>query len=292
MMLNELLNRIKVLKKLSYLPGHFYSPVVMPEEIEYRKDKIFEISNKSLAGIDLNNEKQLQVLNNIKEYYKDLPFTFLQNDKFRYYYDNTYFSYNSAIELYGLIRFLKPRRIIEIGSGFSSALMMDTNDIHMNGSIKFIFIEPFPERLMSLLKIEDKNDKSILQNKVQDVDLKYFADLQENDILFVDSSHVSKTGSDLNHIIFEILPILQKGVIIHFHDIFYPFEYPENWAINSGGFGWNENYILHAFLMYNPNYEIVLFNTYMEKFHEDWFVENMPDCLKRQGGSLFIRKVI
>jgi hypothetical protein len=87
------------------------------------------------------------------------------------------------------------------------------------------------------------------------------------------------------------LPILDKGVIIHFHDVFYPFEYPKEWVLSPGGFGWNENYLLRAFLMYNPSFKIILLNSYMEHFHREWFAENMPDCLLRQGGSIFIKKL-
>ena len=141
-----------------------------------------------------------------------------------------------------------------------------------------------------MLTEADHKNHVLLTKKVQDVEIEYFNKLEENDILFVDSSHVSKTGSDLNHIIFNILPILNKGVIIHFHDIFYPFEYPKEWVLTQGGFGWNESYMLRAFLMYNKSFKILFLNSYMEHFHKDWFLSNMPDCLLRQGGSLFIVK--
>ncbi|MBF0510802.1 MAG: class I SAM-dependent methyltransferase, partial [Candidatus Omnitrophica bacterium] len=122
-----------------------------------------------------------------------------------------------------------------------------------------------------------------------DVDVSFFDELGENDILFVDSSHVSKTGSDVNHILFNILPKLNKGVLIHFHDIFYPFEYPKPWVLE--GRCWNEDYLLRAFLSYNNSFEIVVFNTFLEHFHEDWFKENMPLCLKNKGGSIWLRKI-
>ena len=284
-----MLRKFKLLRKLSILPGHFYSPVVMPGELKGYENEIFNF-NKSLDGIELNENKQMELLNAIKSFYSELPFTYDKVPERRYYYNNDYFSYNSAIELFGIIRHYKPNRIIEIGSGFSSSLMLDTNDLFMNGSMACTFIDPYPERLISLLNERDKIRHHIYAKKIQDIDLNIFSELKENDILFIDSSHVSKTGSDLNKIIFEILPVLSKGVIIHFHDVFYPFEYPANWVLSPGGFGWNENYILRAFLMYNSNFEILLFNSYMETKFKEWFEHNMPDCLKRQGGSLFLKK--
>jgi hypothetical protein len=121
------------------------------------------------------------------------------------------------------------------------------------------------------------------------VDASIFKALGQNDILFVDSTHVSKTGSDVNRILFEILPSLNRGVIIHFHDIFYPFEYPKEWVLDWAGFGWNEIYILRAFLTNNPNYTILLFNTFLEHFHKEWFLQHMPLCLRNTGGSLWIK---
>lgn len=153
------------------------------------------------------------------------------------------------------------------------------------------FIEPYPERLLSLLKEKDNQNHKTMVNNVQDIELEVFDKLNENDILFVDSSHVTKTHSDVNWILFEILPRLKKGVLIHFHDIFYPFEYPKQWVLNQKGFGWNEGYILKAFLMYNNQFKILMFNTFLEYFHKDWFDQNMPVCMKNQGGSIWLRKL-
>ena len=115
--------------------------------------------------------------------------------------------------------------------------------------------------------------------------------LEAGDFLFVDSSHVSKTGSDVNFIFFEVLPRLKPGVIIHFHDVFTPMEYPRSWVMKPGAwFGFNEIYILRAFLMYNPEFEIIMFNTFLEEHHEEWFRKNMPLCLENKGGSIWLRK--
>ena len=96
-------------------------------------------------------------------------------------------------------------------------------------------------------------------------------------------------SSDVNHIFFEILPRLSSGVHIHFHDIFYPFEYPKDWVYE--GRAWNEAYVLRAFLQYNSAFRVVLMNTFMERYHESFFQERMPLCLKNTGASLWIRKM-
>jgi len=125
------------------------------------------------------------------------------------------------------------------------------------------------------------------QSRVQLVPPNFFLRLQHGDILFIDSSHVSKVGSDLNYLLFHILPILKSGVIIHFHDILYPFEYPKEW-IYEGRF-WNEAYLLKAFLMYNCDFEILLFNDYMVK-EEKEFLRGIDDRLLSGGGSIWLRK--
>ena len=190
--------------------------------------------------------------------------------------------------LHCMIRYLRPKRIIEVGSGFSSCVTLDTNQLFFGNSISTTFIEPYPSLLLSLLKETDKNSAKIISRRVQDVDMAEFEALAANDILFIDSTHVSKVSSDVNCIFFDILPRLATGVHIHFHDIFYPFEYPKEWLLE--GRAWNEAYMLRAFLQYNKSFEVVLMNTYMEHFHESFFKENMPLCLNNRGGSIWIRK--
>lgn len=187
-----------------------------------------------------------------------------------------------------MLRHLMPKKVIEIGSGFSSCATLDTNEMFFNGSLELTFIEPYPDLLMSLIKKEDTKNINVIPQRLQDVELSEFETLEANDILFIDSTHVSKINSDVNLIFFEILPVLSSGVYIHFHDIFFPFEYPKHWIYE--GRAWNEIYMLRAFLQYNSNFSIVLMNTFMEHFHEPFFREEMPLCLKNRGGSIWVRK--
>jgi hypothetical protein len=271
-------------------PGHFYSPIVNVKEIKDKENTIFVIKSNKITSLNLNENEQLDLLSKFSSLYSTIPFSDEKKNDLRYYFKNGFYSYSDGIFLNLVIRFFKPKKVIEIGSGFSSAVMLDTNELFFENSINFTFIEPYPERLFSLFKDKDKNKHEVIIKVLQNVNLELFDNLQENDILLIDSTHVSKTGSDVNLILFEILPRLKKGVLIHFHDIFYPFEYPKEWVINRNGFGWNEDYILKAFLMYNNQFKIIMFNTFMEHFHKDWFLEKMPNCLKNEGGSIWLQK--
>ncbi len=278
------------LYRTDYYPGHYYSPIVSIEEIKKKEGEIFSIKDKNIPGIDLNEDEQIRLLHELAVNYDSITFKSEKQDGLRYYYNNNLYSYSDAIFLNLVIRHFKPKSIIEIGSGYSSAVMLDTNDIYFDHSIKLTFIEPYPERLYSLFKPGDFENHTTIVSNLQDTSLDRYKELNENDILFIDSTHVSKANSDVNKIFFEILPILKKGVLVHFHDIFYPFEYPKEWVLGWKGFGWNEDYVLRAFLMYNGQFKIRMFNTFLEHFHEDWFKQNMPDCLKNTGGSIWLQK--
>jgi hypothetical protein len=189
-----------------------------------------------------------------------------------------------------MMRFLRPQRIVEVGSGYSSCAILDVNELFFDNAIACTFIEPYPQLLRSVIGNSDRRSIRLIGQKVQDADLNVFRELQASDILFIDSSHVSKTGSDLNYILFKILPLLKKGVYIHFHDIFYPFEYPRNW-VNEGR-AWNETYMLRAFLQYNQSFQIRFFSTYLLRQYPEIFKEGLPLCLKEPGGNLWIEKTV
>lgn len=274
--------------KLFVPPGHFYSPI--PSLLELQKDEaiIFGDVPSKILGVELSQERQRALLEEFVAFYNEMPFTAEKQEGLRYFFENPAYSYSDGILLHCMIRHLKPQRIIEVGSGFSSCMTLDTNELYFGGSIETLFIEPYPELLMSLIKDTDKGKIEVIPTRLQDIDLELFDGLRANDILFIDSTHVSKINSDVNRIMFDILPRLSPGVHVHFHDIFFPFEYPREWAYE--GRAWNEAYLLRAFLQYNNSFSIVLMNTFMERFCEALFEEKMPLCLKNPGGSIWIRK--
>ncbi|RED83971.1 class I SAM-dependent methyltransferase [Cohnella phaseoli] len=271
-----------------YEDGHYYSPYPLIEDIKERESELFDRSEKVLQGIDLNTNEQISLLHSIGNYFDEFPYLHeLSSNNLRYSPNNLYLGLNDAICLYGVIRLYSPKRIIEVGSGYSSAVMLDTNSNFYNNNIKCTFIEPYPDRLLSLLHTESDH-KGIISKRVQDVDLKIFDELEAGDILFIDSSHVSKIGSDVNKLIFEILPRLNKGVIIHFHDIFYPFEPLSDWVYE--GRAWNETHILRAFLQYNESFKIKLWNHYLSLHHFDEYRKLLPQEIEPGGGSIWMEK--
>lgn len=269
-----------MLFKTNYVPpGHFYSPVPSVKEVLERKSDIFNLK-KPIPSIDLNQIEQFELLNELKKFYGEIPFPVNRKQGSRYFFSNTRFSYSDAVILYSMIRYHKPSRIIEVGSGYSSAVTLDTNDLFFDGSIKCTFIEPYPNVLHSLLLDKDKNNSKLVirENFVQDIEIGVFKTLGENDILFIDSSHVARIGSDVCFLLFEVLPVLKPGVIVHFHDIFNQFEYPIEWI--KEGRAWNEAYILRAFLQYNDDFKIIIFSDYLETHYKDWYEKHMPLCLE------------
>ncbi len=272
-------------------PGHFYTPIPSLEEIKSREEQIFGTPPRQIPGIDLNEEGQLQLLDEFKRFYKEQPFSPTKTGKLRYYFENGNYGYTDGIFLHCMIRYLRPKRIVEVGCGSSSCNMLDTNALFFDHSIDLTFIDPNPEWLYANMNIKstDYTNIRVIPKQVQVLALDLFSVLDENDILFIDSSHVSKIGSDVNYIVFEILPCLKKGVYVHFHDIRYPFEYPKEWIYN--GHAWNEAYLVRAFLQFNKNFEIAFFNGYLRYFFENVFREYMPLCLKHPGGSLWIKKI-
>jgi predicted O-methyltransferase YrrM len=268
-------------------PGHFYSPIPSLAEIRARETELFGTPPSSLPGINLRGEDQLALIRKLARFYPEMPFPREQSPKWRYWFENWAYSYADAIYLYSMLRHLSPRRVIEIGSGFSSAAMLDAADRWLPET-SFTFIDPDTSTLDAVLRPSDRERATIIRSRLQEVPLSTFDALTANDILFIDSTHVSKTGSDVNRIIFEILPRLASGVYIHFHDVFYPFEYPKEWVYE--GRAWNEDYILRAFLEFNDSFEIVLFGTWLAHFHRELLTELMPLTLENPGGSLWIVK--
>jgi hypothetical protein len=269
-------------------PGHFYSPLPSLEEVRRREAVLFGPAPCDLPGIDLNVARQLELYHAFKTYYRDLPFTEAPGGGCRYHYDNDTYLHADAIVLFAVLRHLRPRRLIEVGSGYSSCAILDTNERFFDNAIACTFVEPYPERFLSLLWPGDRERIDLRAQMLQDVPPALFEELGPNDVLFIDSSHVSKIGSDVNHLFFQVLPALRRGVWIHFHDIYYPFEYPREWIYQ--GRAWQEAYLLRAFLQYNRAFSIQFFTTFLETFYTHLFQADMPLCLVQTGGSIWLRK--
>lgn len=261
--------------------NHYSSPYVSAQDIKYW-DRMTQLDQRT--DIDLNDIEQIEFIENlhVKE------FKAINN---RYYPDNDFFAgYDGVVYCEMLLKY-KPKRIIEIGSGFSTALALDVNEKYLDNKMRITCIEPYADRLKSL--ISDKDNVEIKEQYLQEVDLNIFSELERNDILFIDSSHILKPGSDVLYEMFLILPLLKEGVIIHIHDICSYFDYPKPW----GGWGHpvNEAYAYRAFLSGNNNYKIILFvHMQTERIRKRWEetgVPYNPDDIRGAGGSLWIQKI-
>jgi len=269
--------------------GHFYSPYPDPQELRRNEDRLFGNVPRELPGIDMRETAQLALLERFALLYSTLPFADQPTPGLRYHYLNPAYGHSDAIMLHCMLRTLAPRRLVEVGSGYSSCVTLDTDQYFLGRSLRTTFIDPFPQLLQSLISPDDAARSTIIARPLQEVGIDVFRQLEENDVLFVDSTHVGKVGSDVNRLLFEIFPALAPGVVIHLHDIFYPFEYPKEWIYE--GRAWNEAYMVRAFLQHNDRFQVLLMNTFMSHFHRTFFETRMPLCLRNTGASLWLRKV-
>ncbi|MDH4187025.1 MAG: class I SAM-dependent methyltransferase [Nitrospira sp.] len=240
-------------------PGHFYSVIPSLSEVTARAASIFS-KKAAIRAVKLNAEAQIQLLREFSEMGEPVPF-YSPEKRIRFDIENNSFSYDDAPILHYMLRRLHPKRVVEIGSGNSSACMLDTNDLYLDYPIDFTFIDINCEGVRASLREKDLSRVRVVEQPIQDVDLELFSRLQGNDLLFIDSSHVMKAGSDLATILFDVLPVLAPGVCVHFHDVRYPFQYQQDAVLK--GVLWNEAYLLRAFLMYNASFDITFWLNYL-----------------------------
>lgn len=226
--------------------GHFYSPVVGHADMALHAKR-----PKDLPAIDLNRAGQEELLRVLLDYgFKPQ----------RYSSEQAPFGNVDALILSGILQHFRPGRVIEIGSGYSTAVMLDVAD-QGQLDVEITCIEPDIRRLQTLLQPGDEKRLTMIERPVQHVDPTIVDTLTAHDVLFIDSSHVAKAGSDVCYEIFYLLPRLPIGALVHVHDIFHDFDYPESWVRE--GRSWNEGYLIHAFLMFNASWEVLIFNNWL-----------------------------
>jgi predicted O-methyltransferase YrrM len=252
---------------------HYYQPIPDTRSLPVS----FWDRVSDLSGVDMREEQQKQLLSEIvarfKNEYTAIP-EGASTPEFQYYLGNTGFEAVDAEMLFGLIRLLKPRRMYEIGSGFSTLLAADAlrrNRIEGH-SCRFVAIEPYPS---AALEAKLPREVGLWCVPVREVPLDEFELLCEGDILFIDSSHVCKIGSDVQFVFLEVLPRLRSGVVVHIHDIFMPMEYPRQWVLEWHRF-WNEQYLLQMFLSFNTTFEVLWAGQWMHIKHPDLLAKAFP----------------
>ena len=266
-------------------PFDFYeSPFVTPVEQQYEKDA--EVRRQTLAKeVAWNLDVQHAYCNAIADRFPDFQADLA---KFlRYEEKNLSYGMLDAAVYYGILRCHQPKHIIEIGSGFTTRLAMDTSDVRFQEPVEITCIEPYPETLLAGISQQPYPNLTLEKTFVQSVDLAVLDRLRKDDILFIDSSHVIRAGGDVPFELIDILPRLASGVLIHIHDIFYPFTYPQEWLNQGRPYG--EAYAVRAFLSHNDAYEILFFTNMMAQ-------DDAPEARRlcalagTNGGSLWLRK--
>lgn len=239
-------------------PIHYYEP--LPDFRSLTEDKIQR--RRSYPAIDFCWENQFALLKALATYHDEVT-----NLKFDF--DNDYFGGFDAAVYYSLIRHLRPQRIIEIGGGYSTQIANQALARNEQGSLTCI--EPFPEERLTGAEL----NAEIISKPVEDLDLEFFSGLKANDILFIDSSHTVKFGSDVCYELLQVLPSLAPGVWVHVHDIFFPHDYPVEWLLKRR-LALNEQYLLEGFLAFNGEFRVALANYWLALDHAElaqklWF---------------------
>ncbi len=226
-------------------PIHYYEPIpdfsaITTEQLERRRD---------FRSIDFRWDEQLRLLRELARYRDELEEI-----------ENDYFNGFDAAVYYSLIRHLRPRRVIEIGSGYSTRFAAQALARNA-GSGTLTCIEPNPERLNG-----NRSNIELIQKRVEEIDVDFFSQLEANDILFIDSSHTVKFGSDVCYEFLDVLPVLRPGVWVHVHDIFFPHDYPAEWILKRR-LALNEQYLLEAFLSFNREFQVAIANHWLTLDH-------------------------
>ena len=267
--------------------GHFYSPVVDPETVREYVAMNRAAGLEGLQGIEFPLTAMAAFWQANAEFIAATPFTEEPDGINRYSYTGGPYPHGDGIILRTMIHHYRPKRIVEIGSGYSTACILDTIDHLGLTDLELTCIEPNPERLFSILREADRGRITFHQNNVQDIPLGVFRTLQRNDILFIDSSHVLKTGSDVHYELFYILPNLAPGVIVHFHDCRYPLEYSDR-QIFVKNYSWNEVYAVRALLMYSTRFKVIFHASLFDEVHPS-LTAISPAFRCNPGGAIWVR---
>ena len=274
-----------IFQKIGVFPiiDHFYEPYFFTNQ-----QKAKSRAKNSFPGINLNTQEQLELINNFHFNDEILEISKLPDSKFNYSFNKGPFLSGDADILYCMIRYFKPKKIIEIGCGYSSLMIqhgLNKNKQETKIDYNHICIEPYLAEWVSELNVE------FVKKKVEDIDISYFKTLKNGDILFIDSSHMIRPGGDVLFEYLEILPILNPGVIVHIHDIFYPNDYPDQWTKN-GILFWNEQYLLEAFLTLNKEFKIICATNFLKNNYYNELSTVAP-MLKsdREPGSFWIQRI-
>ena len=278
---------------MRFAPGHYYSPMPDAGELlsEPRRSQIWASPPREAPGVDWRDEEQERLCREVFARQDRLELAPEETgDPTEYFTANDQYPALDAWLLEAMLRHLQPARMIEVGSGFSSLVSARVNRERLGGAMDFTCIEPYPRGFL----LEGVPGISALRvEKIQDTPLEVFEALGAGDVLFIDTSHTVKTGGDVPWLYGEVLPRLAPGVVVHLHDIFLPGDYPEPWVRE--GWGWNEIYLVHAFLAFNSGFEVLAGAQYLIQRHPGALLAAFPGAgehAAKGGAALWLRRRI
>ena len=263
--------------------NHYYEPLFDSRQLRHPLNQ-----DRYLPGIDWNIEEQLNLLKSFcfNDELKNVPTTMIDEETF--YMTNTLFESGDAEYLYNMIRLKKPARIFEIGSGNSTQIAIKAikknQEENAGYKCKHLCIEPYEMPWL------EKTGVTVVRQRVEEVNKMLFSELEKDDILFIDSSHIIRPQGDVLFEFLELIPSLKAGVIVHIHDIFSPKDYLNEWVVNEVHF-WNEQYLLEAFLSCNRDWKIIGALNYLHHNHYQHLQTVCPFLTpEREPASFYIQK--
>ncbi len=271
---------------IEVLPSNFYSPVPSVSEIE--------ASFEYRPGPPPYGDCPFLDAPHMREYLRTLlpyagefnpPDDGDQEAPGSFYWNNPAFSFSDAMSYYCIVRDRKPRRIVEVGSGFST--FVASAAVSANGHGEIVCIEPYPRDFLRGIQ----HVAEVIEKKVQEVELPFFREsLTDGDVLFIDSTHTVKAGSDCVYLYLKVLPFLDADLMIHAHDIFLPQAYPRRWLLEKHIY-WNEQYLLQALLTDNPKFRAAFGSSYHRTYNAELLDRLMGGKAKSGGGSFWFQRV-
>jgi len=284
---DELARARETMRKLWVPPGDPRSPIPDLDDVRRRESELFGRPPEELPGLDTLVEDQMTILREMKRWGADPPFP-QGADGRRSTGDDAAWGWADMALLHAFLRKLRPRRVVCAGAGAFVPALLDLNEHVFGRTMSITVVDPEAESLRPLLRKEEEEKVRLLPARVHEVPFDTFTSLAAGDVLCVETSHVSKTGSDLNHLLFRVLPRMKGGVHVHPAGVFWPFEYPSAWV--SEGRAWNEAYLWRAFLLHNSAWEIAVFASFLETAHRGAIVKELPQWQRSRAGGLWIRR--
>lgn len=268
-------------------PCNYYSGIPSLAEIENSFEYSDGFQDKPPycdSDIFSSPEESRQLLEAIVDYSDEFqpPEDGNEESPERFFWKNSQYSHSDAMSYYALLRHIKPGKIIEIGSGFSTLVAAEAVD--KNGVGHITCIEPYPRKFLQRMKQID-----LIERPAQEITVDWLNNnLNDGDVLFIDSTHTVKTGSDCLHIYLRLLPKIKRNIYVHVHDIFLPFGLPEQWLADLHIY-WTEQYLLLGFLLDNPKVQFLYGSAYHQWANKELLEKFMHGRAKAGGGSFWFK---